>query len=53
MKKHSKLSEKERCLIEAGIKTRKSIREIGRMIGRPAKTVSNANSRIKRELIFS
>ena len=40
MEKYSKLSEKERCLIEAGIKVRKSIREIGRMIGRPAKTVS-------------
>jgi len=40
MKKYSRINEKERCLIEAGIKTRKSIREIGRMIGRPAKTVS-------------
>ena len=39
MKKHIKLSEKERCLIEAGIKTRKSLREIGKWIDRPAKTV--------------
>jgi len=40
MKKYSKLSKKKRCLIESGIKSRKSLREIGRMIDRPAKKVS-------------
>jgi IS30 family transposase len=40
MKKYSRITEKERCLIEQGIRSRKSIREIARMIDRPPKTVS-------------
>lgn len=39
MEKYIRISEKERIMIEEGIMTRKSIRAIGREIGRSAKTV--------------
>lgn len=45
MTKYSRLTYQDRCLIEIGIRNRKSIRAIGLLIGRPAKTVS---SEIKR-----
>ena len=41
MTKYIRLTEKERCAIEQGIISRKSIRDIARGIERPAKTVSN------------
>ena len=40
MNKYTRLTHKDRCLIEYGIRSRKSIRGIGLLIGRPAKTVS-------------
>lgn len=40
MEKYTRLTEKERCLIQMGIRAGKGLREIGRSIGRPAKTIS-------------
>lgn len=40
MKHYTRLSKQERCLIEIGIRSRKSMRAVALMIGRPPKTVS-------------